>query len=144
MTYEPWTDNSFLVRFEHIMEKNEDSDLSLPITFDLSQVFNQHNFEFSETNLAGNQWIDHMDRLQFKKIGDTSKTLKKAKKSLSKHEDVLTDTQITLHPMQIRTFVMKLSSKEKGGKEGNHGMKSQVAFVYFILIVSASILKMIL
>lgn len=145
MTYEPWSDKSFLVRFEHIIEKGEDPELSLPVVLDLSKIFSEHNFEFSETNLAGNQWINSMDRLQFKKIGETSKSLNEVKTSSSKKQEVLTNTQITLNPMQIRTFVMQLSTKEQGAKDdGNHGMKSQVAFVYFILIVSASILKMIL
>lgn len=145
MTYEPWTDNSFLVRFEHIVEKNEDPKLSLPVTIDLAKIFSEHNFEFSETTLAGNQWIDQMERLQFKKVGD-SKSLNEVKKSSSKHQEVLTNTEITLNPMQIRTFVMELSTKERETKDdGNHGVKTQMAFANFVLIVSiSSILKMIM
>lgn len=36
LTLEPWTDNTVLVRLEHILEKNEDENLSQKVTVDLS------------------------------------------------------------------------------------------------------------
>lgn len=35
LTLEPWTDKSFILRLEHIMEKEDDADLSDPVEIDL-------------------------------------------------------------------------------------------------------------
>lgn len=67
MTLEPWKDNSILVRFEHILEANEDSEYSKPAKFNLKDVF--HNFDISElreTTLSANQWKDEATRMKFR------------------------------------------------------------------------------
>lgn len=100
MTYEPWTDASSLIRFEHILEKNEDPELSQSVTFDLSQVF-PGAYKFAELNLAANQWIGDINRLQFKKA-DGEKPIE----TETVGEKILANLEITLGPMQIRTFIM--------------------------------------
>lgn len=67
MTMEPWKENSILVRFEHILEVNEDPEYSKPAMFNLKDVF--HNFDISEireTTLAANQWKDEATRMAFR------------------------------------------------------------------------------
>lgn len=67
MTLEPWKENSILVRFEHILEANEDPEYSKPAMFNLKDVF--HNFDISEireTTLSANQWKDEAKRMKFR------------------------------------------------------------------------------
>lgn len=100
MTYEPWAEGSSLIRFEYTLEKNEDPELSQPVTFDLSRVF-PGAFKFAELNLAANQWIGDVNRLQFKKADG-----EKPAEAETVGETILANLEITLGPMQIRTFIM--------------------------------------
>lgn len=106
MTYEPWKKDEYLVRFEHIMDKTDDPLLSLPQTFNISEIF-PGDFQFTEMNLAANQRIEDMNRLHFKQeggqrsIGDVDSVPSKTAKALSGAE-----LAITVNPMQIRTFIM--------------------------------------
>lgn len=136
MTYEPWRDNSYLLRFEHILEKNEDPELSKPATFNLTEIF-PGDFVFSETALAANQWIEDMDRVHFKPEGAKS-SMEVGKLSSSKisNRKVLENLEITLNPMEIRTFVMS--------QPISFGIKNQQVFTYFPLIVLAALLKNLL
>ncbi len=73
MTLEPWKENSILVRFEHILEANEDSEYSKPAMFNLKDVF--HNFDISdirETTLSANQWKDEATRMKFRNDDEQS------------------------------------------------------------------------
>lgn len=101
MTYEPWKQNEYLIRFEHIMDKNDDPELSLPYTFDISEIF-PGNFEFTEMNLAANQRIEEVNRLHFRQEG-SQQSADAVEKTVVK---ALTDPTITLNPMQIRTFIV--------------------------------------
>lgn len=104
MTFEPWKEDSFLIRFEHILEKDEDAELSKPVELNLAQIF-QGNFEFSELTLAANQFIEENKRLRFKSEGVQSvETIERFSKDLQSR--ILADPVITLHPMEIRTFLM--------------------------------------
>lgn len=100
MTYEPWKKDEYLIRFEHILEKSDDPQLSLPYSVDLSDIF-PGNYQFTEMNLAANQRIEEVNRLHFRPEGSAahSSTSKSSVKALS-------DLTITLSPMQIRTFIM--------------------------------------
>lgn len=67
MTLEPWKENSILVRFEHILEANEDSEYSKPATFNIRDVFRNFDIsEIKETTLAANQWKDEATRMKFR------------------------------------------------------------------------------
>lgn len=68
LTFEPWKDNSILVRFEHILARDEDpAAYSKPVTFNLRDTFaGLHIAEVHETTLAANQWIEEAVRFNFK------------------------------------------------------------------------------
>lgn len=100
MTFEPWKTDEYLIRFEHLLDKYDDAELSQPVTFDLEDVF-PGDFHFAEVSLAGNQWIEDSKRLRFKQLGlpSSGDEIRVPK---------LQSTSITLEPMQIRTFIMML------------------------------------
>lgn len=120
MTLEPWRENSYLVRFEHLLEKDEDQNYSKPATFDLIDVFGKL-FDIEsvrETNLAGNQWLSDVKRFKFaKEEKDIQPPMERdnvmrATKNVS--EEAETDDEghsITLTPMQIRTFVITVNEQ---------------------------------
>lgn len=126
MTFEPWNDSSFLVRFEHILEKNEDPELSKPVSFNLTHVL-PGNFVFSEVVLSANQWIEDMDRLHFKKEGGESKVETPKTKATEIRKFV---TEITLKPMEFKTFIMSPPYDIDGGA------KSQIISRILIIFVA--------
>lgn len=122
LTLEPWKANSILIRFEHILAKDEDEQLSKPITFDLMDVFRGFDIEeVRETTLAGNQWTNEANRFEFtEEITNSNedsptKMLFNNKPEYSKNEQNSSSNihnhSITLNPMEIRTFVIVFKSK---------------------------------
>lgn len=110
LTLEPWKDGDVLIRFEHLLELNEDVELAHPISFNLNAVL--HNFEIlgvRETTLAGNQWLNEATRLKFHYDIDPKPA------TFTQKMDTVVDSDdpylITLNPMQIRTFVLQLEWK---------------------------------
>ncbi|PSN38670.1 Lysosomal alpha-mannosidase [Blattella germanica] len=102
LTLEPWKENELLLRLEHIMEKNEDPELSKPVEVNLQDLFNTFTItEIHETNLAGNQWKEDMNRLVWK----TGTERMKSSKPLHK------GPILTLKPMDILTYVIKVQRK---------------------------------
>lgn len=66
LTFEPWKSGSTLIRFEHILAKNEDKQYSQNVTFNLSDVLRSLNIVgLRETTLAGNEWLDEAKRFKF-------------------------------------------------------------------------------
>ncbi|XP_062548691.1 lysosomal alpha-mannosidase-like isoform X3 [Armigeres subalbatus] len=128
MTFEPWKENSLLVRFEHLLEKGEDPTYSKPVRFNLQDIFRSFSIEeIRETTLAGNQWKEDNKRFQFKADPTYLKHVTRAdiinpfnstgeartkKDELSPSENLKNVSnegyEIVLGPMQIRTFVMQL------------------------------------
>lgn len=106
MTFEPWKDGSFLIRFEHILEKDEDPILSSPTRFNLSDVFPGFDVDLKELTLSANQWIEDDKRLHFN--AETLDFYDDFGKRSSERV-ATTDTEITLKPMEIKTFIMVLS-----------------------------------
>lgn len=105
MTFEPWKDGTVLIRFEHLLEPNEDIKYSESVSFNLKEVL--HNFEVTEireTTLAANQWLSEAVRMKFRHDDD----LKSANvfDRMSDERGDVNDYVITLNPMQIRTFVV--------------------------------------
>lgn len=135
MTYEPWKKDEYLIRFEHIMDKSDDPQLSLQVNINITEVF-PGDYQFSEMNLAANQRIEDMSRLHFQQLG--SRKSEESKRLLSSQtfdeQRALSDSEIviTLQPMQIRTFIMSPKSL---------GIISQNIFKLYPLLVLAMIVK---
>jgi lysosomal alpha-mannosidase len=103
MTFEPWKDGTFLIRFEHLLEKGEDPELSKPVRFNLTDVFPGMEMELREVILSANQWIEDSQRLHFRAESmDFSKEFKDGDLKL------IEDNEVTLEPMQIRTFILTM------------------------------------
>ncbi|XP_030387439.1 lysosomal alpha-mannosidase-like isoform X2 [Scaptodrosophila lebanonensis] len=66
LTLEPWHENELLVRFEHILEKDEDPLLSKTVQFNINDILNTFNIEdIRETTLDGNAWLYDTHRMEF-------------------------------------------------------------------------------
>lgn len=66
LTFEPWKEKSILIRFEHILSKDEDAEYSKNVTFNFEDVFrNLGVASIRETTLAANQWLSDAVRMQF-------------------------------------------------------------------------------
>lgn len=106
MAFEPWKDNSFLIRFEHIMEIDDDPQLSLPVSFNVSHIF-PGSFTIAEVSLGANQWIENVTRLRFKHEGSVRPmTDDKLNGKQTERQTDGSEFVITINPMEIRTFVM--------------------------------------
>ncbi|XP_058452839.1 lysosomal alpha-mannosidase-like isoform X1 [Malaya genurostris] len=125
MTFEPWKENSLLVRFEHLLEKDEDPMYSKPVRFNLQDIFRSFSIEtIRETTLAGNQWKEDNKRFQFKPDpsylqqvnpfqNDLASQANVESQQGSESEESLRNVsnegyEIQLGPMQIRTFILEL------------------------------------
>ncbi|XP_049819132.1 lysosomal alpha-mannosidase [Aethina tumida] len=114
LTLDNWndTDSTFLIRLEHILEKDEDPNLSQEVTIDLSKIFDTFTItSLKETLLAGNIPLSEVSRLKWPQIQETaeSNVLSIKKRMLRADEDL----KITLAPMQIRTFIATVEKKNK-------------------------------
>ncbi|XP_075149649.1 lysosomal alpha-mannosidase II isoform X2 [Haematobia irritans] len=66
LTFEPWHDHEILVRFEHILEKDEDPKYSKFVQFNVKNVFQGFGIsDIRETTLDGNAWLDENLRMEF-------------------------------------------------------------------------------
>lgn len=131
LTMEPWRSYSLLVRFEHILEKNEDPEYSKPVKFNLEDIFRSFDItDVRETTLSGNQWIEEASRLKFR--ADPSSRASNATAATDDMQrrinmvkytkypfksfnapNYKADFEITLSPMQIRTFVIQLNDQPR-------------------------------
>lgn len=152
---EPWSSDSFLIRFEHIMDKDDDPEMSKPATFSLAQIF-PGDFEFSEVTLAANQKIEEISRLQFKTEGAAAVNVAALQQKQSERARALTDLSVTLNPMEIRTFIMspapqstattpttKATTQERAVTETTtaFGIRSQTVSKMFLVIILMMIVK---
>ena len=90
------------LQLEHIFQGSEHSQLSQPATVDLANLFDSSTVfveSFRETSLGGNIWLDQMERLTFNKNSNKIPQHRTGEDSL--------DWQITLNPMDIRSFIVK-------------------------------------
>lgn len=123
LTFEPRKSGGVLIRFEHILEKSEDSEFSLPVTFNFEDVFRSFDLiSIRETTLAANQWLENAERLKFTAEAnnqnatyeaenpdeDNQETPKADSKSNGSPSENYT---ITLNPMEIRTFIVEMKWK---------------------------------
>ncbi|GAB0091340.1 Alpha-mannosidase [Sergentomyia squamirostris] len=139
LTLEPWKDLSFLLRFEHILENNEDAEYSKSVTFNFKDVFGAI-FDINgleEMALAGNQRLEDSQKTRFKFKADgmsgpiTNEIVKKKRETATEDPRVKGVTiieegspsddpveplpddsakwDITIEPMQIRTFILHVN-----------------------------------
>ena len=112
LTLEPWFNASapdgpvqYLVRLEHLFEEGEHPTWSQPATVSLSQMFAPTGFNIGEvsfvkeTTLGGNQWKEDLTRLDWKVKGEKLSSEKPAESS--------SEDEVTLQPLQIRTFIIE-------------------------------------
>ena len=103
LTVEPWKDDTMLLRFEHLFEKGEDSQYSLPIQINVQDLFvNVNVVSLQETTLAGNQWKEESIRLDY-----GQKQNKNTNRTVIENKFI-----VELKPMEIRTFVIRLEKKK--------------------------------
>ncbi|XP_040170166.1 lysosomal alpha-mannosidase-like [Anopheles arabiensis] len=103
LTVEPWKDDTMLLRFEHLFEKGEDSQYSLPIQINVQDLFvNVNVVSLQETTLAGNQWKEESIRLDY-----GQKQNKNTNRTVIENKFI-----VELKPMEIRTFVIQLEKKK--------------------------------
>lgn len=130
LTLDQRLDGKYLLRIEHPYDSGEDARLSRPVTISLRKVsmvyiiiifslildltsFLQHQSLFNgfsitsaeETMLGGNQFKKDSKRLVWKESNKTQE-----KNLISPNSDVDIEN-VTLNPMQIRTFILYLERK---------------------------------
>ncbi|XP_060520800.1 lysosomal alpha-mannosidase-like [Cylas formicarius] len=104
LTLEPWRDDSFLLRLEHIFAKEEHPILSQPAVIDIKDLFSTFTItSIRETTLGANQWLEDNQRLKFQSFLNPND-------GESLNIDV-SDFIITLNPMEIRTFVVNIINR---------------------------------
>ena len=92
------------LQLEHIFQTEEHSQLSQPVTLNLSNIFSFLSVEWArETTLAGNVWKDESERLVFEK--DSNRIPQVVKDS---HLVLRSGLEMTLGPMEFKSFVMKV------------------------------------
>ncbi|XP_069684640.1 lysosomal alpha-mannosidase-like isoform X2 [Periplaneta americana] len=110
LTLEPWKAHTFLLRLEHIYEKNEHPVLSKPVTVNVSNLFKPFSIVSArETTLGANKWLSETQRLEWQsESNEVTFTLE----SDSESEDLSLEEEapliVSLNPMQIRTFVIDI------------------------------------
>ncbi|KAF7265915.1 hypothetical protein GWI33_020660 [Rhynchophorus ferrugineus] len=110
MTLEPWTDSTFLLRLEHTFEKTDDPVLSQPASVDLKELFTTFKINsIRETTLGGNQWLEENRRLSFRSTDQDDGNQETVN---SEAKTLLSDLVVLLQPMQIRTFVLYISTNK--------------------------------
>ncbi|KAJ8970122.1 hypothetical protein NQ317_003840 [Molorchus minor] len=104
LTFEPWTNGTFLLRLEHILEQKEDPTLSETATISLNDIFNDYTIdEITETTLGANQILDKFNEIP-RYIWNTTGQKMDVKPTVTDNSK----SSISLTPMQIRTFIVKI------------------------------------
>uniref|UniRef100_A0A672K588 Alpha-mannosidase n=1 Tax=Sinocyclocheilus grahami TaxID=75366 RepID=A0A672K588_SINGR len=102
LTLSQWDKDSVLIRLEHQYQAKESKTHSQPITVNLQKLFSTLEvLGASEMSLGANQWKEDMNRLQWNTGTKASKPLPLSAKDPSPWE-------VTLNPMEIRTFLLQL------------------------------------
>lgn len=107
LTLQPWAPNTLLVRLAHQFAVDEDAVLSAPVTVDLAQLLEPLGgiSEMSEMSLSANQERAEMEanRLRWNSMDSASS---------SRRSETASSTegfQVTINPMEIKTFIVKLA-----------------------------------
>ncbi len=110
LTLEEWHGNSrdgVLIRLEHFFQAGEEHELSKPVTFSIKNLFAEYNIaRLEEVTLGANLRMGERDRMEWKTDTDNDINVEPADRPV----DPLL-LEVTLSPMQIRTFVVDLETK---------------------------------
>ncbi|XP_050518494.1 lysosomal alpha-mannosidase isoform X2 [Diabrotica virgifera virgifera] len=114
LTLEPWTSGSYLLRFEHILEKNEDPNLSNKSTISIENLLKGINVHtITEMTLGANVPLSELNQTPRYvwniKDESTQSEISDVSKSVGANEE------ISLGPMQIRTFIISTKSSTSNG-----------------------------
>uniref|UniRef100_A0A671T4Q4 Alpha-mannosidase n=1 Tax=Sinocyclocheilus anshuiensis TaxID=1608454 RepID=A0A671T4Q4_9TELE len=101
LTLSQWDKDSVLIRLEHQYQAEESKTHSQPVTVNLQKLFSTLEvLGASEMSLGANQWKEDMNRLQWN-------TAKASKPLLLSAKDP-SPWEVTLNPMEIRTFLLQV------------------------------------
>ncbi|CAM4947282.1 unnamed protein product [Rotaria socialis] len=105
LTLDQLTVKVFLIRIEHYFELHEDDTFSKPVQVDLQFFFDSVGkiMDLTELTLSANLPLNDMNRLIWRTANDESSYSKPTHSKAS-----LTNTIVTLNPMQIKTFQVTL------------------------------------
>ncbi|KAM9769135.1 lysosomal alpha-mannosidase [Menidia menidia] len=102
LTLSQWDQELVLLRLEHQFQSWESKLNSQPVTVNLQKLFSTLDvLGVSELNLSANQWKDEMRRFEW--------TPQKEEKPLLKTFENPSVWEVTLRPMEIRTFLLRVS-----------------------------------
>ena len=109
LTLEEWKDSSVLLRLEHFYDENDDpNNLSKPVTFSLASLFAPFGIAHArETTLSANQWLSEATRLSWKTLATHTSHNEQQVVEPSPENDF----NVSLKPLQIRTFVLRLNER---------------------------------
>ncbi|XP_058798646.1 lysosomal alpha-mannosidase-like isoform X2 [Phymastichus coffea] len=112
LTLEPWRDDQVLLRLEHLFERDESPKYSVPARLDINDLFPAFNvLSVLETSLGANRRAKDDGRLLWEaEQQDELPELDAEAPAVSR--DTCT---VSLKPMQIRTFLLKLSPRHQLG-----------------------------
>lgn len=107
-----------MIRFEHILAKDEDQQYSKPVSFVFQDIFQGLNVaSIRETTLSANQWQNEATRLHFtpkttnlNEINATTEDNDSTNQDNQSSSDEADDLTIHLKPMEIRTFIVQIKS----------------------------------
>ncbi|EDW37367.1 GL26216 [Drosophila persimilis] len=110
LTLEPFTDNEILLRVENFLDHIEGK----VVSFNIRPIFDSlGGVEIRETTLDGNLPLSEMKRFKFHAEGSGAISTE-AEYYTAAHKPLAADSSleasefsVTLHPMQIRTFIIK-------------------------------------
>ncbi|KAK9693086.1 Glycosyl hydrolases family 38 C-terminal beta sandwich domain [Popillia japonica] len=113
LTLEPWrsSDNTLLLRLEHVLEKDEDHTLSMNATVDLNGLFTYFDIvSIQEMTLDGNQPLHESERLEWV-VGNEFKYyyVSPTGRKTNYTQAPFKYNMVDLSPMQIRTFLLTVT-----------------------------------
>ncbi|KAM4594230.1 lysosomal alpha-mannosidase isoform 1-T2 [Fundulus diaphanus] len=104
LTLSQWDEESVLLRLEHQFQSWESKVNSQPVTVNLQKLFSTLDvLGVSELNLSANQWKEEMSRFDW--------TPEKEEKPLLKTFEDPSVWEVTLRPMEMRTFLLRVTLK---------------------------------
>jgi lysosomal alpha-mannosidase len=98
-----------LLRLEHLQDKDDDSQLSKPVTLSLKSMFSAFDIiSAKETSLGANQWVEQVNRMTWPVESNEIKNTSDDDVSKETEDD---DLSVTLKPMEIRTYIVDVEWK---------------------------------